>query len=91
MKNKFESRRSNSDAMNEYKIFKYLIGANVGFYDGGYINLWLEKRRRKSLGLKTPIYSLAFKPRHEKYSWFGYTLDPMADSIESMANRIILW
>lgn len=91
MKNKFEKTSDYSDAMDEMKIFKYLIGHNSEFFDGGYINIWLEASRKRSVGYKNSIYSIAFKPRHERFSWNGYTLDPMADSIKQMADRIIVW
>lgn len=73
------------------KIYKYLIESNLSFYDNGKADIFLESLRYKKLGLRQSIYSLPLKGRKDKHSFFGYSLDPMADTVSEMANRIFIF
>ncbi len=71
------------------KIYQYLIGDN--FFEGGFMETYLEEHRYKKLGLQQPIYSFAGKPGRDKDCWFSYHGGVMGDSVGAMADRIVLF
>lgn len=72
------------------KVSKYVITSS-SFYDGGIFEIWLESARYKKLELTPPLYSLPLKRRKDKFSYFGYTMDPMADTVAEMSSRVLVW
>ncbi len=71
------------------KILTYLATSG-DFLGGGTIELEVEKHRYQRMGAVVPIYSVT-KPKHDADVPFGYSCDPMADSIEALLGRIIIW
>ena len=72
------------------KMMRYLA-TNPDFLSGGTIELEIEKARYNRMGLATPIYSLGSQPRADHDVPFGYSCDSMADSVDEMLARIIIW
>lgn len=82
---KDEKRKTKYDRMMKY------LATNHDFLSGGTIELEIEKVRYKRMGLTSPIYSLGSQPRVDHDVPFGYSCDPMADSIDTLLSRIIIW
>jgi hypothetical protein len=71
------------------KILDYLA-ADERFYEGGTIKMFLEQGQRKQMGLTVPVYSLGTQKK-DKALPFGYTNYPLADSVDDLLGRIIIW
>lgn len=75
----------------KYDILSKKIITYLRNYDFGTLDVWLEDRERRALGLTPVIYNGISGYGNDKNNWFGYSADPLRDRMKTMASRILLW
>jgi hypothetical protein len=74
----------------KHKISTYLA-TNGHFRDSGIYPIVDEQFTYLDAGLSPPLYWGANPFAKDPHDDFGYSCDPMRDSVKAMADRIIIW
>lgn len=81
--------RARRQLNNRRKIRTYLFNGSFCSNNGAR-NLLADKRQRRTMGLMPSIYNGIMGTGQDDYDWYGYSADPLRDSVKTMADRIIL-
>lgn len=65
----------------------FIIAGNKDFFKNGIVRKEKEIWERKKAGCVPPIYAMYGGFMSDKW----YSLDPMADSMDEMLSRMIIW